>query len=50
MAERSVSLRASLSSYMCQWQARMGLAIMILGLAVFIGGHVFVTLRAHARP
>jgi uncharacterized membrane protein len=28
-------------------EARMGLAIMILGLAAFIGGHAFVTRREH---
>ncbi|MGO8952691.1 MAG: hypothetical protein ACLQF2_05050, partial [Rhodomicrobium sp.] len=29
----------------CRWGGRMGVAIMVIGLAVFLGSHTLVTLR-----
>src|SRR5262245_6267627 len=39
--------RALAPSGGCAKEAPMGLAIMILGLVVFLGGHVFITMRGH---
>src|SRR5437016_4213441 len=42
-----VRVALGLRSWTYRWGGRMGLAIMIIGLAVFLGSHTLVALRPH---